>query len=60
MFIFAHDVRWQPTLIMMAAGIAGGFAGPFFARRLEPAVIRMIVISVGIAMTCYFFYIAPK
>jgi uncharacterized protein len=60
MFIFAHDVYWRPTLIMMIAGIVGGFAGPLLARRMKPVVIRATVICVGIAMTGYFFHIAPK
>ncbi len=59
-FIFAHDVYWKPTLIMMAAGILGGIAGPIFAKRLNAAVIRGIVIAVGVSMTAYFFHIAPK
>jgi uncharacterized membrane protein YfcA len=59
-FIVAHDVYWRPTLIMMAAGILGGLVGPYIARRMKPAVIRGIVIAVGVVMTAYFFRIAPK
>jgi len=59
-FIVAHDVYWRPTLVMMIAGIAGGLAGPMIARRMKPAVIRGVVIGVGVAMTAYFFHIAPK
>lgn len=59
-FIVAHDVYWTPTLIMMAAGIVGGLAGPIVARRLKPSILRAIVIAVGVAMTAYFFHIAPK
>lgn len=59
-FIFAHKVSWPPALVMMAAGIAGGFVGPILARKLPPAAIRSFVIAVGISMTIYFFHIAPK
>ena len=59
-FIFAHQVMWRPTLIVMAAGIAGGYVGPLIARRMKPAYIRALVIGVGLVMTGYFFYIAPK
>ena len=59
-FIAAHKVYWQPTLLMMAAGIAGGLVGPMIARRMQPAAIRGVVIAVGVVMTGYFFYIAPK
>ncbi|MDQ2773308.1 MAG: sulfite exporter TauE/SafE family protein [Acidobacteriota bacterium] len=58
-FIVAHKVDWPPTLLMMAAGIAGGYAGPILARRLKPNTIRRVVIVVGVIMTIYFFHIAP-
>lgn len=59
-FICAHQVDWRPTLVMMAAAIVGGYAGPVFARRIDPSIIRAIVIVVGALMTAYFFYISPK
>jgi uncharacterized membrane protein YfcA len=59
-FIVARQVSWRPTLVMMAAGILGGFLGPIIARRLPPVFIRGLVIAVGISMTVYFFHIAPK
>ena len=59
-FIAAHQIWWRPTLLMMAAGIAGGYLGPVLARRMKPEVIRGIVIGVGIMMTAYFFHIAPR
>ncbi|MDQ2948046.1 MAG: sulfite exporter TauE/SafE family protein [Acidobacteriota bacterium] len=58
-FIVADKVDWLPTLLMMAAGIAGGYLGPILARRLKPKVIRQVVIVVGVLMTVYFFHIAP-
>ena len=58
-FIAAHQVYWIPTLAMTAAGIVGGFVGPFIARRMPPIVIRGAVIAVGVLMTGYFFHIAP-
>jgi uncharacterized membrane protein YfcA len=58
-FIFAHQVDWRPTLLMLVAAIAGGYVGPLLARRMAPAVIRAIVIGVGALMTIYFFRIAP-
>ena len=59
-FIVAHEVRWHPTLIMMAAGIVGGYVGPLLAKRLKPSMIRYTVILIGILMTAYFFHIAPN
>ena len=58
-FIVAHQVDWRPTLLMVAAAIAGGYVGPMLARKMAPRVIRAIVIGVGALMTIYFFRIAP-
>jgi uncharacterized protein len=58
-FIAAHQVWWMQALTMMAAGIAGGFVGPFLARRLSQNVIRVIVIVVGVLMTAWFFHQMP-
>jgi uncharacterized protein len=58
-FIANKQVAWKPTLLMMAASIAGGYVGPMLARKLKPKVIRGVVIVVGVTMTLYFFHIAP-
>lgn len=58
-FIAAHQVSWVPTLVMMAAGIVGGYVGPVIARRMPQKVIRGVVIVVGMLMTVYFFHTAP-
>lgn len=58
-FIAAHQVYWKPTLVMMGAGIAGGYVGPLMARRMPPVAIRIVVIAVGVLMTAYFFHISP-
>jgi uncharacterized membrane protein YfcA len=59
-FIAAHQIAWPPTVLMIVAAILGGYAGPLLARRLKPSLIRNIVIIVGLVMTGYFFYIAPR
>ena len=59
-FIAAHQVAWRPALAMMVAGVAGGYVGPILARRLQPVIIRIVVIATGAVMTTYFFFIAPR
>jgi uncharacterized membrane protein YfcA len=59
-FIASHQVSWHPALIMMAAGIVGGYLGPLGARRLPPKMIRGLIITIGAVMTAYFFYSTPK
>ncbi len=54
-FIIARAVVWLPALVMIAGAIVGGYGGAFFARKLDPRVIRVFVIVVGTSMTIYFF-----
>ena len=42
-------------MYLLGGAIAGGYGGAFFARKANPAVIRRIVIGVGVIMTVYFF-----
>ncbi len=59
-FIAAHKIHWLPALLMMGAGILGGYLGPVIARRLSPSLVRKIVVVVGTLMTAWFFYISPR
>ena len=59
-FIAAHKIHWAPALLMMSAGILGGYSGPLLARRLPPEFVRYAVIAVGAGMTAWFFYSSPK
>jgi uncharacterized membrane protein YfcA len=54
-FIIARAVVWLPALVMIAGAIVGGYGGAYFARKLDPRVIRIFVILVGTGMTIYFF-----
>jgi len=54
-FIIAGAVAWPQALVMIAGAIAGGFGGAYYARRLDPLLVRRFVILVGAAMTLYFF-----
>ena len=54
-FIIAGAVVWLQAIVMIAGAIAGGFTAAFFARRLDPRIVRGFVILVGVSMTIYFF-----
>jgi len=54
-FIMAGAVAWGPGLVMVAGGIAGGYAGAAIARRVSPSAVRLIVLIVAWTMTAYFF-----
>jgi uncharacterized membrane protein YfcA len=54
-FVIAGAVAWAPGSVMVVGGIVGGYAGAAIARRVEPRVVRRLVLAVAWAMTGYFF-----
>jgi uncharacterized protein len=55
-FIVAHAVLWPQALLMMAGAIAGGYAGAYYAQKLEPRTVGYLVIAIGWSMSLYFFW----
>jgi uncharacterized membrane protein YfcA len=53
-FIIARLVAWQYAVPMIAASILSGYFGSKIARRIEPRIVRAIVVVVGVAMTITF------
>jgi len=54
-FIVAGKVWWPQALVMVMAAIAGGYTGARFARGVNPAVLRGIIIAVSVVVTAVFF-----
>jgi len=54
-FVIAGKIWWLQTSMMLIAAVAGGYAGARFARRVNPALVRSIIIAVSIAVTAAFF-----
>ena len=48
-------VAWLPAVIMIPAGALGGHAGVWAARRVPQAVIRAVVVGVGLLLSWYYF-----
>jgi uncharacterized protein len=55
-FIVEGKVAWQLAMVMSAAAILGGYMGAHYARRLNPQIVRWLVIAIGFLMAGYFFY----
>jgi uncharacterized membrane protein YfcA len=55
-FIFAHAVYWPQALLMMLGATAGGYAGAYFAQKMEPKTVSYLVVAIGAGMTAYFFW----
>ena len=45
-------VAWPAVAIMAVASLAGGRVGGGFARRLNPVVLRVVVIVFGVSVSC--------
>ena len=55
-FIFAHAVFWRQAVLMVFGGALGGYAGAWYAQKLDPKTVRWVVIAIGFSMTAYFFW----
>jgi uncharacterized membrane protein YfcA len=54
-FSLAGAVRWGPGAVMVVGGITGGYLGAAGARRVDPKLVRRVVLVIAWAMTVYFF-----
>jgi uncharacterized protein len=48
-FVFFATVAWLPVVLLAAGSAAGGQLGARIGRRLSPAVLRGVIVVVGIA-----------
>jgi uncharacterized protein len=55
LFIAYGKVVWQFGLVMAVAAILGGYAGASGARRMNRALVRWIVSSIGLGLSAYYF-----
>ena len=47
-FVFVADVAWDVAALLAVGATAGGVLGARFGRRLPPAVLRAVIVVVGI------------
>ncbi len=55
-FIVGKQVLWQHCLLMMVAAAIGGYGGARLSRRLNPQLMRWVVVFIGLGMAAYFFW----
>lgn len=55
-FILAHAIYWPQALLMMLGAIVGGYAGAYYAQKMQPKTVSYLVIAIGASMTVYFFW----
>lgn len=54
-FIASGVIFWNQAGVMILGAILGGFGGAHYARQVDPAKVKKIVIAIGLFMTVYFF-----
>ncbi len=54
-FIVARAIIWPQAVLMIVGAVTGGYAGAYYAQKLAPERVRMLVIVIGFAMSAYFF-----
>jgi uncharacterized protein len=53
-FMVAHEVDYRVAAIMAAGAIVGGVLGASVARRVKPAVVRWLVVAIGLTLSAIF------
>ena len=54
-FVVADVVRWAEALPMVVGSVAGGYAAAVGAQRIDPRLIKVLIIVLGAGLTILFF-----
>lgn len=54
-FVIAGKVWWTQTAVMLLGSVAGGYMGAHYARKMNPKIVRAIIVLIGVGMTIVFF-----
>ena len=55
-FIASGAIIWRYCLVSMIFCGVGGYLGAQYARRINPNILRLIVVATGCIMAAYFFW----
>jgi uncharacterized membrane protein YfcA len=55
-FVVERQVVWQTCLLMMVTAAIGGYLGGRYSRRINPQIMRTMVVVIGLGMAAYFFW----
>jgi uncharacterized membrane protein YfcA len=54
-FLFSGKVLWTAAAVMAVGALAGGMLGGRVVTRIQPIVLRWIVIGVGLVVAVIYF-----
>jgi len=58
-FVFNGQVEWRYCLLAMVTCAVGGYTSARFARMIPQAVLRGLVVFIGLSMAAWFFWRNP-
>jgi len=47
-FVFAAELDWRAVVLLAAGSVVGGYVGAHIGRRLNPTVLRSLIVLVGV------------
>lgn len=59
-FVVSDVIVWSSALVMVGGSILGGYLGALYAKRVSPARLRQIIVTIGLVLTIYFFWRASR
>jgi uncharacterized membrane protein YfcA len=54
-FVIAGKIWWLHASLLLVAAVAGGYAGALLAKRVNPMLVRAVIIAISTAVTITFF-----
>jgi uncharacterized membrane protein YfcA len=54
-FVIAGKVWWPQTLVMLAGSVTGGWLGAHLGKRMDPRLVRAVIVVISIGITIVFF-----
>ena len=55
-FIFSGRILWHYCVVSMLFAGFGGYLGARYARRMNPEILRSVVVVTGVVIAAYFFW----
>jgi uncharacterized membrane protein YfcA len=55
-FVVEKKVEWHYAPLMATAAVVGGYLGARVARRVQPQLVRWLIIAIGLGLASYYFY----
>ena len=56
LFVAGGLVFWRQTFILFVGAIIGGYLGAHYARRIDPALARIVISCLNAGMTAFIFW----